>query len=113
MFLDFLTNAGLVGLLSLAVGVLPLGMGIAYAAQPSETRLALLRPLSLATLFAALGGSLSGVINVLRGAGSGEAPLVSKVAALGLAEALVPPFVAFGFLTVAWLCAAYGLKNQP
>ena len=113
MFIDFLTNAGLVGLLSLLVGVLPLANGVAYAVRPSDARLALLRPLSLATLFAAFGGSLSGIINVLRGAGMGEAALDSRVAALGLAEAMVPMFVAFGFLTVAWLCAAYGLRSQP
>jgi hypothetical protein len=113
MFFDFLQNAGLVGLLSMVVGALPLGVGVAYAIRPTETRLSLMRPLSLAALFAALCGSLSGVLNVLRPVGIGETTLDSKLTALGFAEALVPLFVAFGLLTVAWLCADYGLSRHP
>src|SRR5262245_17359792 len=112
MLWEAFTNAGVVGLLSMAVGLLPLGAGIAYAAGPSEARLAMLRPLSLAAIFAAICGSLSGVINVLAGAGLGAAALDSRMAALGLAESLVPLFLAFGCLTVAWLCAALGLRNH-
>jgi len=113
MFLDVVTNASLVALLSMAVGILPLGLGVAYAVRPTDARLALMRPVSLATLFAGLCGSLSGLINVLRLAGMGEAALDSKLAALGLAEALVPLFVGAGLLTVAWLCVALGLRSQP
>ena len=40
-------------------------MGVAYALRPSEARLALMRPLSLASLFAALAGFASGLINGL------------------------------------------------
>lgn len=111
--LEMLSNAGIVALLSLVVGVLPLGFGVAYAVRPTEQRLALMRPVSLASIFAGLSGSLSGAINVLRMVWITEPAVETKVLAVGAAEALVPLFVAFGALTIAWLCAAVGLRWHP
>lgn len=113
MISDALTQAGLVALVSMFMGVVPLGMGIVYAIWPSEQRLALMRPLSLATIFAALSGSALGVLNVLRGMGLSETPTFSRVAAIGVSESLVPIFFGFGCLTVAWLCVALGLWRRP
>ena len=113
MLIEALRNASIVALLSMLVGVLPLGAGVAYAIRPSEPRLALMRPLSLAGIFAALCGSLSGLVNLFRLIGVSEKPVVTPLLALGLAEALVPLFVGFGCLTAAWLCAALGLRRHP
>ena len=110
--LEMLSHAGLVVLLSLVIGVLPLGAGVAYAVRPTEQRLALLRPLSLASIFSGLSGSLSGAINVLRLMWVTEPRVDTRVLATGTAEALVPLFVAFGSLTIAWLCAAAGLRRH-
>jgi hypothetical protein len=41
---------GGVALLSLFIALIPAAMGIAYAIRPTEGRLALIRPLSLASL---------------------------------------------------------------
>lgn len=110
--LDALRQASLVALLSLIVTVLPLGAGIAYAIRPTEQRLALLRPVSLAGIFAALCGLSSGLINILRHIAVSEPPVDTRLLALGTAEALVPLFVAFACLTVAWLCVALGLRRH-
>jgi hypothetical protein len=110
--LEMLSNAGIVALLSLGVGVLPLGFGVAYAVRPTELRLALMRPISLASIFAGLSGSLSGAINVLHMMWVAERPVETTVLAVGAAEAMVPLFVAFGALTIAWLCAAVGLRRH-
>jgi len=112
MFGDTLAQAGIVALVSMFMGLLPLGTGMAYAAWPSEQRLALMRPLSLATIFAAIGGTVVGALNVLRGIGMSQSPEL-RLAAIGMAEALVPIFVGFGCLTVAWLCVAVGLWRRP
>ena len=111
--LGFLTQAGAIALFSMFVGVVPLGLGIAYVIRPSEHRLALLRPLSLATICAAVCGLAAGVANVLRTVAVHGIPLFSGNGALGLSEALVPMFVGFGCLTVAWLCVAAGLWRHP
>jgi hypothetical protein len=111
--LAMLGNASIVALLSLIVGVLPLGAGVAYAIRPSEQRLALMRPIALAAIFGALCGSMSGFMNVLKFIGDRATPVDWRIVAIGSAEALVPLFVAFGCLTVAWLCAAFGLRRHP
>ena len=54
-----LSQASIVALASIFMGVVPLAMGIVYVIWPSEQRLALMRPLSLATIFAALSGSIA------------------------------------------------------
>ncbi len=111
--IGMLSQASLIALASMFMGVAPLGMGLAYAIWPSEQRLALMRPLSLATIFAALSGSVLGLLNILRGVGMTRQPSFSSVTAIGLAEALVPLFVGFGCLTVAWLAVTVGLWRRP
>jgi hypothetical protein len=103
-----LRAAGVVALLSIIIALLPLAAGVAYALRPSEARMALMRPISLAGLFAGLAGFLSGIISMFRVA---DTPISAKLA-LGFAESLVPLFVACGCLTVAWLCAALGLRRH-
>jgi len=110
--LQMLSQAGPVALLSLIVAVVPLGFGVAYAVRPTELRLALLRPISLAGIFAGLSGSLSGAINVLQLIWAAESQVDTKVLAVGSAEAIVPLFVAFGSLTIAWLCSTVGLSRH-
>jgi hypothetical protein len=72
-----------------------------------------MRPLSLATIFAAVSGTSLGLLNVLRYIGVTEQPQFTKVGAIGLSEAMVPVFVGFGCLSAAWLCVAVGLWRRP
>jgi len=107
-----LRNASIVALLTMIVAVLPLGAGVAYAIRPTEQRLALMRPVSLAGIFAGLCGLLSGAVNILRAIGVSETPVTPSFVAIASAEALVPLFIALGCLTVAWLCVALGLRRH-
>jgi hypothetical protein len=108
-----LSEASLVALASIFMGVVPLSLGIVYAIWPNEQRLTLMRPLSLATIFAAVSGSTVGVLNVFRAMGMPEGAMSTRVAWIGFAEALVPIFFGFGCLTVAWLCVTVGLWRRP
>jgi hypothetical protein len=108
-----LSQAGIVALVSMFMGFVPLGMGILYAISPSEQRLALMRPLSLAAIFAALTGTAAGVTNSLVGMARMQTPVFSSAIAAGLAESLVTIFFDFGCLTIAWLCVAFGLWRKP
>ncbi len=95
----------------LASGVGGLGTAILYAIRPTEGKLALLRPFSLAAIFAAVSSAAAGGAVVLQGlAASGPNPNMSNVL-MGWAETLVPIYVAFAFLGVAWLLVAVGLKR--
>lgn len=103
----------LMGFVILVSGVCGLGTAIAYAIRPTERRLMLMRPLSLAGVFAAVCSSSVGVATALKGAADGGVSTESlRVMVAGLAEAAIPLFVAFAFLAVAWLAVALGLRRQ-
>lgn len=110
--MHMLLEMGLLAKLSLLVGVVPAVMGAGYAIWPSESKLALMRPLSLASIFSGLGGCVIGLINTLRMAAMENVPLTSPRAVIGIAESLVPLLVAFGSLTAAWLLVTVGLRRQ-
>ena len=106
--LDMLRHAGIVSLLSMAIGVAPLAMAAAYFLRPTERRLALMRPLSLAGLFAALTGSATGYLHVVRqfGIAAEFSEDFHRRMATGAAESLVPAVVGFTALNQAWLLVA-------
>lgn len=103
----------LMGFVILVSGVGVLGTAIAYAVAPTERKLELLRPLSLAAIFAALCSFSVGVATALKGPAMGGPGSESTAVLLaGLAEACIPPFVAFAFLAVAWLLVALGMRRR-
>ena len=97
-----------------------LGVAVAYAVRPTERTLAFMRPLSLASIFAAMGSLTAGMATVLHGAaatpawslGTPEQPGNVGRLLMGCAEALVPVFVTFGLLAVAWLVVTLGMRRQ-
>ena len=108
---------GLAAKLSVLIAIVPLIMGAGYAIWPSESKLQLMRPLSLAGLFSGLTGFTIGVMNGLvdasqRPSAPGEALLAPPFLA-GFSESMVPMGVAFASLTLAWLFVAFGMKRQP
>jgi hypothetical protein len=109
---QILAQAGVHAILSMIVSVLPLGAGIAYAIRPSEQRLALMRPISLAGLFGALSGLASAFVHILRNMSASD-PISWHRVALGGAEAFIPLYIGFSCLTVGWLCVAFGLRRHP
>jgi hypothetical protein len=105
-------EASLFGLLALLISVAPMLLGIAIAVRPQERWLALMRPLTLAGVFAAISLIFLGLMNVFVGLTkvSGEGALA--VLAPGAAESSVLAFFAFGSLAVAWLGVTIGLRRQ-
>jgi hypothetical protein len=110
--MEVLGNAGVMALASMFVGLLPLAMAIVHAVWPTEQRLTLVRTLSLATVFAAVCGTMLGFINELRYVSLRQPISLTPAVATGLAESLVPLFFGFGCLTVTWLCVTIGLWRR-
>lgn len=106
------SNMGIAALISILVSTLPMLAAAAYLFRPSEQRLALMRPLSLAGIFAGLNGSSLGAINTLRGLWL-DPPRDGRYLAIASAESIVPLYVAFSCLMIAWLCVAVGMRRQP
>jgi hypothetical protein len=111
--MSMLRQASLFALLSLILGFVPLVIAVVYLIRPTERHLALMRPLSLAGLFAAIAGGVLGFINVLFLVWTRALTAETyRVMAIGAAESLVPVLVGFASLTVAWLLVAVGMGRQ-
>jgi hypothetical protein len=110
---DMFGHASIMARVSLLITLFPLAAGVAYLLRPTEQRLALMRPLSLVGIFNGLTGAALGLMNVLRSVAMHDPPPPLRVTANGVAESLVTLFVAFGCLTVAWLCVALGMRRNP
>jgi len=111
--MDMLRNASIFALLTLVIDFVPLVMAAVFVIRPTERHLALMRPLSLAGLFAALSGGVLGFINVLRYVWAHELNAETyRVMTVGAAESMVTVFVGFACLTVAWLLVAIGMGRQ-
>lgn len=104
-------NASIASLLGLVVSALPLLVAILYAARPSERRLALLRPLTLAAIFAGVADVLLAIANGLHAISMPQYDNARVV--LGIAEGLIPAFLAFVLLAAAWLTVTIGVSRQP
>jgi hypothetical protein len=111
---DMLGQLGLFAKLTMAVAVVAFGLAVAYVFRPTEQKLVLMRPVSLAAIFATVSGLLGGWIAVLGGIAAtpdGHLPLASLYR--GIAESLTVGFVSFGLLAAAWMLVAVGaLRRQ-
>lgn len=111
--MEMFQQASVFARLTIILCFVPLVMAIVYVIRPTERNLALMRPLSLAGLFAALAGGVLGFINVLRFAWVREVTADAfRVMAVGAAESLATMFVGFASLAVAWLLVAVGMGRQ-
>jgi hypothetical protein len=106
-----LQQLGSLAMLCLLIGIVPAIMAMGYAAWPSESKLALMRPLSLASLFAGLAGFQIGAINAIHFWVVNDGDKVGGLL-VGFSEAMVSLFVSFGSLTLAWLLVAVGMRRQ-
>jgi hypothetical protein len=109
-----LGQLGLFAKLTMAVAVVAFGLAGAYVFRPTEQKLVLMRPVSLAAIFATISGLLGGWIAVLGGMAAtpdGHLPVASLYR--GIAESLTVGFVSFGLLAAAWMLVAVGaLRRQ-
>jgi hypothetical protein len=107
MFLiDAFNESGVFAKLSLLVGFVPLGVGVLYLLRPLERTLAYMRPVSLAAIFAALCGLVTGLIGVLHGLAASGHPVGGNVY-MGMSA-----FLNFGLLSASWLLVAVGMWRR-
>jgi hypothetical protein len=114
MLLDTIKQLGLAALAGLVVTAAPMLLGTAFAVRPSERSLSLMRPLTLAGIFAAVANLFVALANTFIGlARVPPTEPVGQRLAVMLAETSVVPFISFVFLSTAWLCVAIGMRRQP
>ena len=110
--MDVFRQLGLAAFAGLAVTLAPMLLGIAFAVHPRERWLALMRPLTLAAIFAAVGNTFGGLANSFRSLATMKTDTPGLLFVL-LAEVAVVVFLSFASLSVAWLCVAIGMRRQP
>ena len=99
--------------LTMAVAVATFGLAVAHVFRPTAQKLTLMRPMSLAAIFATLTGLLGGWIFLLSGiAATPDGHIPIAVFYRGLGESLAIGFVSFGFLAAAWLLVAVGMLRR-
>ncbi len=103
------------GKLTLLVAIFAFGLAGAYVFRPTEQKLVLMRPVSLASIFATVSGLLGGWISVLvnipaTSAADGHLPVPEFYR--GVAESLTVGFVCFGLLAAAWLLVTVGMLRR-
>jgi hypothetical protein len=110
---DLLGRMGILALGTMLTSLLPLIAAVAYFVRPTERLLLLMRPLTLAAVFAAISGFASGAAIILRGLSvvDGKPPHPGNLL-MGMAEHWVPVHVVFGSLTAAWLLIAAGTMRR-
>ena len=99
---DLLGQISLFAKLTMAVAIVAFGLAVAYVFRPTEQKLVLMRPVSLAAIFATVSGLLGGWIAVLASIPAtpdGHLPVASLYR--GIAESLTVGFVSFGLLAAA------------
>ena len=78
-----------------------LGVAIGFVVRPTEAKLALMRPLTLAAIFAAIFSFTAGIAFVLREVAASGSNIGMRNVYMGLSDTLVPLFVTNAFLAVA------------
>lgn len=111
--LDLFRELSLFAKLTMAVAIAAFGLAVSHVFRPTAHKLTMMRPVSLASIFATVSGLLGGWIGVLAGIAAtpdGHVPLSSVYR--GVAESLTVGFVCFGFLAAAWLLVAVGMLRR-
>jgi hypothetical protein len=111
--LDLFGQVSLFAKLTMVVAIVAFGLAITYAVRPAEQTLVLMRPVSLAAIFATISGLLGGWIAVLGSVPAtpdGHLPVATLYR--GIAESLTVGVASFGLLAAAWMLVAVGLLRR-
>jgi len=111
--MDLFREISLFAKLTMVVAIAAFALAVAYGFRPTERKLVLMRPVSLAAIFATISGLLSGWMAVLGGiAATADGRLPLPAMYRGIAESLTIGFVSFGLLAAAWLLVAVGMLRR-
>ena len=112
-FLELWASLSVFAKLTMAVAIVAFALAAAYVFRPTEQKLVLMRPVSLAAIFATVSGLLGGWIVLLQGLPAtpdGHLPIAAL--SRGISESLTVGFVSFGLLAAAWLLVAVGILRR-
>jgi hypothetical protein len=95
----------------LVFGLGALAASVLFVLKSDLRKLAMIRALSLATVFAIAAGLCANVAAVLTFASRGSEPDLHLIITAGLAESLAPGILGFTMLSISWLLVAVGTRR--
>jgi hypothetical protein len=111
--MEFMRAGGMPMWLTLLMGGYAIWVAISFAREPAEGKLALLRPLSVATIFHSLTGFVLGIGLTMKFSASAMAqPDGPAILLTGIGESSANIGLGFGLLTVAWMIITVGFRRQ-
>ncbi len=112
--MHLLAQVSFLSMFGMLLCLVPLVAGVWYAFSPSERLLALMRPLTLGAIFAAITTFVialaNGCVDISMMSATEAQPL--QVAAGFLTVRLMPVVVCFGCLAAAWFFVAIGTRRS-
>lgn len=99
----------------IALSIPSLYLAVRFAMAIDARRLAMLRALTWAQIFAVTSGVAANVLAVLWNVGRDEEAVKEPLQPMliGLGEALTPAVLGLSILTVTWILVAFGLRRSP
>jgi hypothetical protein len=114
--LEFFREGGFSMFIILALGLADLILAGSLAWRFGERKLGILRPVSLATVFATLLGMTSNIAAVMKNVAQNpewaHSPDMHLITMVGIGESMAPAVMGFGILSATWLLVAVGLRRQ-
>ena len=115
--LEFFLAGGATMFPILVFGALAIAAAVGFARKPDERRFAMVRALSLTTVFGTLAGfaaCLGAVMSKIPANPEwAHSPDLNLIIMTGLGEATAPPIMGFALLALAWLVVAVGWRRMP
>jgi hypothetical protein len=114
--LQFMREGGYAMWFILVLGGVTLGIAVSFVVRPAERKLAVLRPMSVSTLFLTLSGLFAGLAATMKAVTSvpefADSPDLHKYVMIGLGESMCNAILGFSLLALAWLVIAVGMRRQ-
>ena len=108
--MEAITRLGLAAIVGILVTAAPLLLAIAFAFRPNERQLGLMRPLTLAGIFATTANTALALANTFVALSRRPDVQPGHYYAM-LAETTVVPFLSCVLLSTAWLCVGLGMRR--
>ncbi len=114
--MDFMRAGGYAMWPILVLGIVALVVAGSFSWAPTERKLGLIRPLSVATVFMSLAGTMAGLATTMRAVSTvptyAESPKLPLYVMMGIGESISSVVLGFSILAIVWVLTAFGLRRQ-
>lgn len=112
---EFLAAGGFAMWFVMLFSIITLASAVSFAVRADLKKLALVRAMTLATVFAILTGVLTNILAVARHVAADEVLMrgdgLGAILVIGVGESITPAILGFAALVIVWLIVAAGTRR--